>query len=266
LRQWEFGDNLIKLNPVAVTSDGQRLYVTDLGYNRVLIWNTIPTANQAPADVAVGQPDLHSSLSNNSLRLCVPSGTDSNGAPQFPFSCNATLSFPRCALSDGTRLFIADGGNDRVLIYSRIPTDSGDRADYVVGCENSHRRLLIAPGQQRKIFDPYVQAPCAISGQSAWRGAFFPVAHGCRRREVEHPEQKGTGREDGANLDEQLLVREPRLRATFPAGRGGRRDAGGVDARAGRVQRRADERQRIPPLRPGAYSSPERFNFFNSSP
>ena len=118
---------------MAVTSDGQRLYVTDLGYNRVLIWNTIPTTNAAPADVAVGQPDLHSSLANNTLRLCLPSGTDSNGAPQFPPSCNATLSFPRFALSDGSRLFIADGGNDRVLIYNRIPTDSGDRADFVVG-------------------------------------------------------------------------------------------------------------------------------------
>jgi hypothetical protein len=74
------------------------------------------------------------------------------------------------------------------------------------------------------------------------------------------------GREDGANLDEQLLVREPRLRATFPAGRGDRRDGSSVDARAGRVQRRADERHRVAALRAGAYSSPERFNFFNSSP
>ena len=31
------------LNPVAVSSDGVHIFVTDLGYNRVLIWNTIPT-------------------------------------------------------------------------------------------------------------------------------------------------------------------------------------------------------------------------------
>jgi len=30
-------------SPVSVTSDGVRLYVTDLGHNRVLIWNSIPT-------------------------------------------------------------------------------------------------------------------------------------------------------------------------------------------------------------------------------
>src|SRR5262249_23663600 len=45
-------------DPVSVTSDGVRLYVTDLGYNRVLIWNSLPTTNGAPANVALGQPNL----------------------------------------------------------------------------------------------------------------------------------------------------------------------------------------------------------------
>src|SRR5262249_54783476 len=45
----------------------------------------------------------------------------------------ATLSFPRYALSDGRRLFIADGGNDRVLVYNTIPTQPGTRADAVLG-------------------------------------------------------------------------------------------------------------------------------------
>ncbi|HZT33818.1 MAG TPA: hypothetical protein VFA33_28270 [Bryobacteraceae bacterium] len=131
------------LNPVSVTSDGQRLYVTDLGHHRVLIWNTIPTANQAPADVVIGQPDMTSSLSNNSYSvaadgtesqvLCASNGTDSNGKPTFPQQCNATLSFPRFALSDGQRLFIADGGNDRVLVFEHIPTQNGASADYVIG-------------------------------------------------------------------------------------------------------------------------------------
>ena len=57
------------LNPVAVTSDGQRLFVADLGYDRVLIWNTIPTSNGAAADVAVGQPDLVSSIANNAYTV-----------------------------------------------------------------------------------------------------------------------------------------------------------------------------------------------------
>src|SRR5215471_6851263 len=135
------------LNPVAVTSDGTRLVVTDLGYNRVVIWNTIPTANGQAADVAVGQPDLVSSVSNNAYStkpndttnkqtpvLCtVSNGTDTNNNPTYPTQCNATLSFPRFALVGGNRLFVADGGNDRVLVFNTIPTQSGASADYVIG-------------------------------------------------------------------------------------------------------------------------------------
>jgi sugar lactone lactonase YvrE len=135
------------LNPVAVTSDGQRLFVTDLGYNRVLIWNSIPTSNAQPADAAVGQPNLTSSLPNNSYSvdpndttfkqtpvLCTTSnGTDTNSNPIYPSFCNSTLSFPRYALSTGDRLFIADGGNDRVLVYNHIPKTNGEAADYVIG-------------------------------------------------------------------------------------------------------------------------------------
>jgi uncharacterized protein (TIGR03437 family) len=137
------------LNPVAVSSDGVRLFVTDLGYNRVLIWNTIPTANQAPADVVVGQPDMTSSLSNNAYTvnssgvespvLCTTSnGTDSNKNPTYPGRCSATLSFPRFALSDGEHLFVADGGNDRVLVFNQIPNSNGAAADYVLGQANEN--------------------------------------------------------------------------------------------------------------------------------
>lgn len=121
------------LNPVAVTSDGQRLYVTDLGHNRVLIWNSLPTSNQAPADLVIGQPDLTSATPNNATNFCPSNGTDDKGNATYPARCGATLSFPRYALSDGKRLFIADGGNDRVLVYNQVPTANGQTADIVLG-------------------------------------------------------------------------------------------------------------------------------------
>ncbi len=135
------------LNPVGVTSDGVHLFVTDLGFNRVLIFNAIPTANAAPADVAIGQPDLMSSVANNSYTLVpgdttmketalmctVSNGNDVNGNPTYPPFCNSTLNFPRFALAGGGRLFIADGGNDRVLVYNTIPTQSGAAADLIIG-------------------------------------------------------------------------------------------------------------------------------------
>lgn len=127
------------LNPVSVTSDGTRLYVTDLGHNRVLIWNTLPNQNAQPADIALGQPDVtttadqNSQAANNVTRLCASTGTDSAGTALYPPVCDATLNFPRFALSDGTRLFIADGGNDRVLVYNSVPTRNGQPADVVLG-------------------------------------------------------------------------------------------------------------------------------------
>ena len=99
-------------DPTAVFSDGVRLIVTDLGHNRVLIYNQIPTSNNAPADVVVGQPDFT---------------TDTAGTGP------ASLNFPRYALTDGTRLFIADTGNNRVLVFNQIPTSDGTPADLVLG-------------------------------------------------------------------------------------------------------------------------------------
>ena len=133
-------------SPVSVSSDGQHLFVADLAHNRVLIWNSIPTQNQQPADVVVGQPDMTSETQNNVLGTCVTNGTDSDNNPTYPAGCTTfcpldgidsdnnpmypqrcglTLSYPRFVLSDGQRLFIADGGNDRVLVYNSIPTQNG---------------------------------------------------------------------------------------------------------------------------------------------
>ncbi len=122
-------------NPVSATSDGSHLFVSDLGFNRVLIWNSIPTANTQPADVVIGQPDMTNTAPNNSGPLCGAQPTPDPLDPTkqvFP-PCANTLNFPRFALSDGTRLFVADGGNDRVLIYNTIPTANGTAANTVLG-------------------------------------------------------------------------------------------------------------------------------------
>ncbi len=139
------------LNPVSVTSDGTRMYVADLGHNRVLIWNSIPTQNYASADVEIGQQNMQSAIADNAFTgtaatsstdnvdkevpvMCtVSNDVDQYGNPTYPNECEYTLNFPRFALSDGTRLFIADGGNDRVLIYNQIPTQNMPAADLVLG-------------------------------------------------------------------------------------------------------------------------------------
>ncbi len=142
-------------SPVSVTSDGKHVFVTDLGHNRVLIWNSIPTQNGQAADVVVGQQNMTSELDNGYISTCVATSvdadgnpvysagcptvicpstsTDSNGTPLYPSRCGVTMSYPRYALSDGTRLFVADSGNDRVLVYNTIPTTNGARADIYLG-------------------------------------------------------------------------------------------------------------------------------------
>jgi uncharacterized protein (TIGR03437 family) len=150
--------------PVSVSTDGTRLFVADLAQNRILIWNKIPTTNGAAADVALGQPNLTSAVSNYSFTIN-DTTVDSAGAPTnvtpvmcqsnaayatslgqtgttavnsvgttlYPPRCAATMSLPRFALSDGTRLFVADGGNDRILVYNQMPTQSGQPADAILG-------------------------------------------------------------------------------------------------------------------------------------
>jgi hypothetical protein len=196
-------------SPVSVTSDGTRVYVADLGDSRVLIWNSIPTVNQRAADVVVGQADMASSLANNSAGVCDSTGvtlsisaatngvtatftatshglssgqaviisgatgswTPVNGrfivtvltadtfainvnslslgpltgtlsALVYPTRCAATLDFPRYALSDGKWLFIADGGNDRILVYRQVPTANGQAADIILGQPNGSTNVV----------------------------------------------------------------------------------------------------------------------------
>ena len=133
------------LNPVSVTSDGIRLYVADLGHNRIMIWNSIPASNNQPADLVLGQPNLTdptSRISNNSTLMCAADGKDKDGKDLFPARCASTMSLPRFALSDGKRLYVADGGNDRVMVWNDIPIASGRAADVILGQPDEFRNIV----------------------------------------------------------------------------------------------------------------------------
>jgi hypothetical protein len=98
--------------PSGVWTDGIRLVVADTSNNRVLIWNAFPTANGRPADLVVGQPDFTTS-------------TPGIGASK--------MFTPRDVASDGFQLFVADTGNNRVLVFSPFPTVSNPPATAVLG-------------------------------------------------------------------------------------------------------------------------------------
>jgi uncharacterized protein (TIGR03437 family) len=131
------------LDPVSVTVNNGKMFVTDLGANRILIFNSVPTSNGAPADVVIGQPDMESLRPNNQEPLCpqpeppppddTPDDTTDDIIPIPPARCDRTLSFPRFALSDGKSLFVSDGGNDRILIFNDIPAENAPHPDVVLG-------------------------------------------------------------------------------------------------------------------------------------
>jgi hypothetical protein len=100
--------------PEGIWSDGTKLVVADFMNNRVLIWNTIPTTNDAPADVVVGQADFNT-----------------GDLPNPPTA--QSLNRPFDVVSDGARLFVADTFNNRVLVYSPFPTSNNPTASFVLG-------------------------------------------------------------------------------------------------------------------------------------
>jgi len=166
-------------SPVSVTSDGRRLYVADLGLSRVLIWNSIPAQNAQPADVVVGQKDMSTAVSNDSENLCQSNGTDDEGEPTYPGLCAKTLSLPRFALSDGTRLYISDAGNDRVLVYNAIPTENAAGADIVLGQQSMELNQASDSAEPDRVASTdSFRTPGAL----AWDGVNLYVADAFNRR------------------------------------------------------------------------------------
>jgi hypothetical protein len=98
--------------PTGLWIADNKLFVADANANRVKIWNSIPASDNVLPDVVIGQADFTGSSQAT---------TDSG------------LRLPRGVFSDGTKLFVADAANNRVLIWNTIPTTNGQAADVVVG-------------------------------------------------------------------------------------------------------------------------------------
>lgn len=109
---------LVTLNvPTGITPCGEGLAVADAWNHRVLIWNRLPRDHNTPADLVLGQQDFSSMQAN---RGSVEPTADS-------------LFWPYGIHWDGARLWIADSGNRRVLMWNGLPTHNGQAADLVLG-------------------------------------------------------------------------------------------------------------------------------------
>ncbi len=103
--------------PTGVTAEGGVLAVADAWNNRVLIWHGYPETSNRPADVVLGQADFTGGLANR--------GADRPDADTLNWCYGVTIA--------GGRLFVADTGNRRVLVWDRIPQRNGAPADLVLG-------------------------------------------------------------------------------------------------------------------------------------
>ena len=119
----------------ALVGDGEDgpLVVSDTGHHRLLGWRRRPTEDGQAADWVIGQPDFGSE------------GRNGGGAPG-----PATLNVPTGVARVGDGLAVADGWNNRVLLWRTVPTESHTPADVVLGQDDAHS---IAPNRGDAVGD-----------------------------------------------------------------------------------------------------------------
>lgn len=103
--------------PTGVATDGAMLAMADAWNHRVLIWRTLPERSNQPADLVLGQADFSGGLANR--------GAATAAADTLNWCYGVTIA-------DG-RLFVADSGNRRVLVWNSPPERNGQPADLVLG-------------------------------------------------------------------------------------------------------------------------------------
>ncbi len=110
--------------PTGICVCGEGLAVADAWNHRVLIWKKLPENNNIPADIVLGQADFHQNQVNR--------GEAETGADR--------MHWPYGVMYHQGRLFVADTGNRRVLVWNELPTRNGQPADYVLGQVDMNRR------------------------------------------------------------------------------------------------------------------------------
>ncbi len=96
-----------------------RLYVSDTGDDRVLIYNTIPSSNAAAADAVLGQPNFTSDIVSSQTISITSTLIDNTGAVDV-------VPSPLGLAWDGTNLYVADPTNRRVLLFNPADTPLPD--------------------------------------------------------------------------------------------------------------------------------------------
>ncbi|WP_017656014.1 hypothetical protein [Fortiea contorta] len=103
--------------PTGICACGAGLAVADAWNHRILIWHNLPEDSNVPADLVLGQANFHDNEPNRGGQLAAAN----------------TLNWPYGLFYHQEKLFVADTGNRRVLIWQQLPTENGQPADLVLG-------------------------------------------------------------------------------------------------------------------------------------
>jgi len=126
-------------------SEGQ-LIVADTGNRRVLVWDTLPTRNGQPADRVLGQNEFGCRDENA-------------GCDPGPLG----MRWPHGIARIGRSLLITDAGNNRIMVWRRMPEGPGVPCDFVLGQRDAssleHNRGRYWP-DSTSLNMPYAIATC----------------------------------------------------------------------------------------------------------
>lgn len=102
-------------HPNGIASDGKHFYICDTWNNRVLCYNSLPDTGSKP-DFVLGQTNFNSAAAGYGLNQ---------------------MNWPVGIATDGTRLYVADAHNNRILVWNSLPAKSGQAADWVINMIDS---------------------------------------------------------------------------------------------------------------------------------
>ena len=110
----KIGKNTLNV-PTGICRYGQGLAVADAWNHRILIWKNNPEDNNVPADLVLGQADFNNNQPNRGSSTATAN----------------TLNWCYGVFYHQGKLFVADTGNRRLLIWNQLPEENGQAADVV---------------------------------------------------------------------------------------------------------------------------------------
>jgi hypothetical protein len=110
--------------PTGICYCGEGMAVADAWNHRVLIWKKVPEDSNVPADIVLGQANFSDNEPNRGKQDAAAN----------------TLNWCYGVFYHNGRLFVADTGNRRVLVWHQLPEENSQPADLVLGQPNMRSR------------------------------------------------------------------------------------------------------------------------------